>query len=91
MFKVASKQKINNHAIIPVSAAFNIVNDYNLDIKITDREGELITPTGAVIVAVLKNKESLLEKYKIKKVGLGDGKRYANRPNMVRAMIIEED
>lgn len=44
-----------------------------------------------MIVAVLKNKESLPEKYKIKKVGLGDGKRYANRPNMVRAMIIEED
>ena len=76
---------------VPVPAVLNIVTDYDLDIKITDREGELITPTGAAIVATLKNKEELPEKYKIKKVGLGAGKRYPDRPSMVRAMLIEED
>lgn len=76
---------------VPVPAVLNIVSDYGLDIKITDREGELITPTGAAIVATLKNKEELPEKYKIKKVGLGAGKRYPDRPSMVRAMLIEED
>ena len=75
---------------VPVPAVLNIVSDYNLDIKITDRDGELITPTGAAIVATLKNKEELPEKYKIKKIGLGAGKRYPDRPSMVRAMIIEE-
>ena len=76
---------------VPVPAVLNIVSDYDLDIKITDREGEIITPTGAAIVATLKNKEELPEKYKIKKVGLGAGKRYPDRPSMVRAMLIEED
>ena len=76
---------------VPVPAVLNIVSDYDLDIKITGREGELITPTGAAIVATLKNKEELPEKYKIKKVGLGAGKRYPDRPSMVRAMLIEED
>ena len=75
---------------MPVPAILNIVSDYNLDIKITDRDGELITPTGAVIVATLKNKDSLPEKYKIKKIGLDAGKRYPDRPSMVRAMLIEE-
>lgn len=76
---------------VPVPAVLNIVSDYNLDIKITDRDGELITPTGAAIDATLKNKEELPEKYKIKKIGLGAGKRYPDRPSMVRAMLIEED
>lgn len=75
---------------VPVPAVLNIVSDYNLDIKTTVRDGELITPTGAAIVATLKNKEELPEKYKIKKIGLGAGKRYPDRPSMVRAMIIEE-
>lgn len=36
---------------VPVPAFLNIVTDYNLLIKITDRDGEMITPTGAAIVA----------------------------------------
>lgn len=75
---------------VPVPAVLNIVSDYDLEIKITDREGELITPTGAAIVAALKNKDTLPKKYTIAKVGLGAGKRYPDRPSMVRAMLIEE-
>lgn len=75
---------------VPVPAILNIISEHNLEIKITDIEGELITPTGAAIVATLKNKECLPEKYSIKKIGLGAGKRYPDRPSMVRAMLIEE-
>jgi len=74
---------------VPVPAVLNIVTDYHLPIKITDREGEFITPTGAAIVAALKTKEELPEQYVIKKVGLGAGKRYSEYPSMVRAMLIE--
>lgn len=74
---------------VPVPAVLNIVTDYDLPIKITDKEGEMITSTGAAIVAALKNKEKLPKKYIIKKIGLGAGKKYPERPSMVRAMLIE--
>jgi uncharacterized protein (TIGR00299 family) protein len=75
---------------VPVPAVLNIISDNNIEIFITDNEGEMITPTGAAIVAAIKTKDKLPENYTIKKVGLGAGKRYPDRPNMVRAMIIEE-
>lgn len=35
---------------VPVPAVLNIASEYNLEIKITDREEELLTPTRATIV-----------------------------------------
>lgn len=80
------------HGIIPVPvpAVTNIIIDYSLSIKITDTIGEMITPTGAAIVAALKTKDGFPENYKIRKVGLGAGKKDFERANILRAFIIEE-
>ncbi len=75
---------------VPVPAVLNIVSSYDITIKITNHDGELITPTGAAIVAALKPKKELKEQYVIKKVGLGAGKKYPDKPSMLRAMLIEE-
>lgn len=80
------------HGIIPVPvpAVTNIVLDNFLPIRITDVKGEMITPTGAAIVAALKTKDSLPAGYTIKKVGIGAGKKDFEKANILRAYLIEE-
>lgn len=75
---------------VPVPAVVNIINDYNIPIKITDNEGEQITPTGASIAAAIRSGEAP-EKYFVKKIGVGAGKKYNDRPSVVKSMLIESD
>lgn len=75
---------------IPVPAVTHIVADNNLKLHITNTEGEMVTPTGAAIVAAIKTSDKLPEKFTIKKIGIGCGKRSYDRPSLLRAMIIEE-
>lgn len=74
---------------VPVPAVVNISSMHDISIKITDVKGEMVTPTGAAVVAALKTSEVLPESFKIKKVGLGAGKRNYERAGILRAMIIE--
>ena len=92
----ASKEKLlNTLKELNISDEFEVkiskVNKYGLPMKITKREGEFITPTGVAIAATIKNMSELPEKYIIKKVGLGAGKKYPNVPSILRAMLIEEN
>lgn len=75
---------------IPVPAVTHIVADNNLNLHITNTEGEMVTPTGAAIVAAIKTSDKLPEKFTIKKIGIGCGKRSYDRPSFLRAMIIED-
>ena len=75
---------------IPVPAVTCIVADNNLNLHITNTEGEMVTPTGAAIVAAIKTSDKLPEKFTIKKIGIGCGKRSYDRPSFLRAMIIED-
>ena len=75
---------------IPVPAVTHIVADNNLNLHITNTEGEMVTPTGAEIVAAIKTSDKLPEKFTIKKIGIGCGKRSYDRPSFLRAMIIED-
>lgn len=74
---------------IPVPAVVNIISQHDINIKYTNIEGELVTPTGAAIVAALKTKDKLYSSFKILKVGMGAGKREYSIPSILRAMIIE--
>jgi hypothetical protein len=76
---------------IPVPAVANIVQMNDLQLKPTDIMGELVTPTGAAIVAATKTSDKLPEKYKIRKIGMGAGKRNYERPSILRAMLIESE
>ena len=75
---------------VPVPAASNIMETYGLTIHMTDVKGELITPTGAAIAAALRTTEELPAEFKIRKIGMGAGKRQYELPGILRAMLIEE-
>ena len=74
---------------IPVPAVANIVSANHLYLKMTEVEGELVTPTGAAIVAAVKTKDKLPETFEIQKIGIGAGKRQYECPGILRAMIIK--
>ena len=75
---------------IPVPAVANIVSANHLHLKMTEVEGELVTPTGAAIVAAVKTKDKLPETFEIRKIGIGAGKRQYECPGILRAMFISE-
>ncbi len=75
---------------VPVPATLNICIAHGLPLSSGSVEGELVTPTGAALVAALEPEFSLPERYTIRAVGLGAGKRSYGRPSILRAMLIEE-
>lgn len=75
---------------VPVPAVINILQAYSLPVQITDITGELVTPTGAAVVAAIRTAGRLPLKFTIKKTGLGAGKREYECPGILRAMLIEE-
>ena len=75
---------------VPVPATLNIAEQHGLPLSLCDVEGELVTPTGAAIVAALDAEWELPERFRIRATGLGAGKRSYERPSILRAFIIEE-
>ena len=73
---------------VPVPATLNIVAAHGLPLSICEVEGELVTPTGAAIVAACKAEHELPQRFVVERVGLGAGKRAYSRPSLLRAMII---
>ena len=79
------------HGLIPVPApatAF-IAEAAGLTLSPVDVEGELVTPTGAAAAAALRTEAALPERFSIKVIGMGAGKRAYDTPGILRAMIIE--
>ena len=74
---------------VPVPAVCEIASKYKLPLKITDNDGEMVTPTGAAIVASLYTGEKLPEEFVIEKTGYGAGKRAYENP-ILRIMAIKE-
>lgn len=74
---------------IPVPAVANIVQMNGLRLRMTEVQGELVTPTGAAIVAAIKTKEKLPDAFTVRRVGMGGGKRNYERPSILRAMLIQ--
>ncbi len=52
-------------------------------------EGELVTPTGAAVAGALRTADALPERFAIRRIGMGAGKRAYDTPGILRAMIIE--
>lgn len=80
------------HGIIPVPvpAVVNIAEKHKLSLHITDTVGELVTPTGAAIIAAVRSMDKLPKKFSIEKIGIGAGKRNYDRPSLLRAMLIKD-
>ncbi|WP_041671616.1 nickel pincer cofactor biosynthesis protein LarC [Acetobacterium woodii] len=75
---------------IPVPAVTHIVASHGVNLHLTSTEGELITPTGAAIVAAIKTSDQLPKQFVIEKTGMGGGKRSYDRPSLLRAMLITD-
>ncbi len=77
---------------VPVPAVCRIAETYHLNLHRTDVEGELVTPTGAAIVAAVQTGDHLPENFCIEKIGMGAGKRtYAGVPGFLRAMLLSTE
>ena len=75
---------------IPVPAVANIIESYGLPVSITERNGELITPTGAAIAAAVMTSQKMPKTFTVSKVGMGAGKRAYSIPSILRATLFEE-
>ena len=75
------------HGQIPVT---HIAETHKLKLKITDIQGELVTPTGAAVVAAFRTSDRLPEDFTMLKTGIGAGKRQYRCPGILRAMLIRE-
>ncbi len=79
------------HGLIPVPAPATAFIAQAHDIPLTPVavEGELVTPTGAAVVAALRTQGQLPERFTIKGIGMGAGKRAYETSGILRAMLIE--
>lgn len=73
---------------VPVPAVMNIVQAHKLPLQVTDIKGELVTPTGAAIVAAIRTSDRLPDLFTIEKTGMGAGKRDYGLAGILRAMLI---
>lgn len=76
---------------VPVPAVMNIVQAHQLPLQITDVQGELVTPTGAAIVAAIRTGGELPKVFTVERLGMGAGKRQYERPSMLRVMLIQSE
>lgn len=74
---------------VPVPAVANIAQASALPLQISARQGELVTPTGAAFAAAVMTGDTLPETFRVKKIGMGAGKRAYEIPSILRAMLIE--
>ena len=73
---------------LPAPATLEILKGY--PIRNTDVEGELVTPTGAAIVAALSSGVNSWTSMKIGQIGYGMGKKeFPGRPNLLRLILGE--
>ncbi|WP_167954667.1 nickel pincer cofactor biosynthesis protein LarC [Anaerosporobacter faecicola] len=75
---------------VPVPAVSYIIASHNLRLHITETKGELVTPTGAAILAAIHTMSQLPEQFTIEGIGMGAGKRAYENPSILRAMLIKE-
>ena len=77
---------------IPVPAVVNLCQAGNIALTPAPVAGELVTPTGAAIVAALRTSEHLPSRYRIEAVGYGAGKRpYEGCSGTLRCLLVHAD
>ena len=79
------------HGVIPLPApaTLEILSEAKVPVYGTDVEGELVTPTGAALVATLGEGFGEMPLMTICRVGYGIGKKTFKRPNLLRVIIGE--
>ena len=77
---------------VPVPATAQILCTYQIPFRVLGNvRGELITPTGAAILAALGAGSRMPDMFRILRTGLGAGKREYATAGVLRAMLIEAE
>lgn len=74
---------------VPVPATANIVSAHGLELRFTDNDGEMVTPTGAAIAAALRTADRLPDSCRLIRIGMGAGNKVFRQANVLRAMLLE--
>ena len=79
------------HGIIPVPspATAQIASTHGIPLNITDAKGEMVTPTGAAILACLTDEFGAPDDMIIEKMGIGAGTKDFDRANILRAFLLK--
>jgi uncharacterized protein (TIGR00299 family) protein len=78
----------SQHGFLPVPAPATVELLRGFPVRLADGQGELVTPTGAAIVAALAEAGMLPPPLSIEAVGYGAGTRdLPDRPNLLRAIL----
>lgn len=73
---------------VPVPAVLEIASSHGLTLCPTKQQGEMVTPTGVAIAALSEGQGP--GAFRVKRIGMGAGKREYASTNILRAMLIEE-
>ena len=76
---------------VPVPATLELSRMASIPLVLTSIEGEMVTPTGAAIVAALADSFAPPESVIVEKIGIGAGKKEFEHANVLRAMLLREE
>lgn len=77
-----------DHGVYPIPAPATLEILKGIPLEQSDVRGELTTPTGAAIVAVLATEFGPIPSFQVDSIGYGAGsKTFADRPNVLRVII----
>ena len=71
---------------VPVPAVTEVMSARKVNLKQLDIEGELITPTGAAIIAELAESFGVMPVMEVRQTGYGAGKKNLAIPNLLRVI-----
>lgn len=78
----------SQHGPLPVPPPATVELLRGFDLRLGDGEGELVTPTGAAIVAAMARPRSEAPPLRVSAVGYGAGTRtWTDRPNLLRLIL----
>ena len=79
------------HGLVPVPApaTLELAREAGLSLKITGVQGEMVTPTGAAILAALGGGEELPSSFTVEKISKKEKKKDFDHANVLRVMLIE--
>jgi uncharacterized protein (TIGR00299 family) protein len=76
---------------VPAPAALEILKEYSLSWKLGPVEGELLTPTGAALLAQFVTERGILPPMRTERTGYGAGSLDTSVPNVLRVISGEVD
>lgn len=74
---------------VPVPATLELCRQNSVPLKVTDIDGEMVTPTGAAFIAAAADEFSQTVSGTVRKIGYGAGQREFPNAGVLRAILLE--